>query len=113
MLGPLKSYSSIDRYFPWRRSKGFADYYDFLFSRFGERNGLLLQDLQASAKVFSNIQGGSRFEESLTQPVRKEKLQKILVYFSNDFVNAILNTFGLFPPIACWFSVKVLRLFWP
>lgn len=102
MLGPLKSYSSIDRYLlPLAAIQVVLlitmIFYSLVLVRetaYSHTGHYKLQPI-----VFSNIQGGSRFEETLTQlELEKKKLQKILVYFSNDFVNAILKYFWFVSP---------------
>ena len=102
MLGPLKSYSSIDRYLiPLVVIQVVLlitmIFYSFVLVR--ETASAYIGGYKVQSEVFSNIQGGSKSEESLTRrQIEKKKLQEILGYFSNDFINAILNYFWLVSP---------------
>ena len=102
MLGPLKSNSSIDRYLiPLVVIQVVLlitmIFYSFVLVR--ETASAHIGGYKFQPEVFSNIQGGSKSEESLTRrQIEKKKLQEILGYFSNDFINAILNYFWLVSP---------------
>ena len=102
MLGPLKSNSSIDRYLiPLVVIQVVLlitmIFYSFVLVR--ETASAYIGGYKFQSEVFSNIQGGSKSEESRTRrQIEKKKLQEILGYFSNDFINAILNYFWLVSP---------------
>ena len=102
MLGRLKSYSSIDRYLhPLAAIQVVllitTIFYSFVLVK--ETASLHIGHYKFEPIVFPSIQGGSGPEENLTRlEIEKKKLKKILNYFSNDYITAILNYFWLVSP---------------
>ena len=101
MLGPEKRYFSSDRYPVLLAGIQIvllitAVFYSLVLVR--ETAAVHIGNYKSQAVVFSEIQGWSKSEESLKKFERERiKIQRILAYFSDDFINAILNYFWLIP----------------
>ena len=101
MLGPFKRNSPFDRYpLPLAGIQIVllitTIFYSFVLVR--ETASAYIEQYKSQPIFFLNTQGWSKSAENLRQFEREKiKLQRALVYFSHDFVNATLNYFWLIP----------------
>ena len=101
MLGPFKRNSPFDRYpLPLAGIQIVllitTIFYSFVLVR--ETASAHIEQYKSQPIFFLNTQGWSKSAENLRHFEREKiKLQRALVYFSHDFINATLNYFWLIP----------------